>query len=79
MRFGLFFSPRIPTGFRPLAQGCISYPGNRAISVFNPKGVASVAVVGRFPRSGRNPLGVVSLSFKYPRVVQPLAVQPWAD
>jgi len=38
MRFGLFFSPRIPTGFRPIAQGCVSYPGTRA-SFFNPNAV----------------------------------------
>jgi hypothetical protein len=76
--FRIVFFSENPNGIPSHSPGLRQLPWEmRNISV-NPKGVESLKVENDQQLNRRNPLGVVSLSFNDPRVVQPLAGQPWA-
>ena len=70
-------SRRIPTGFRPEAQGCErrATVGGNANAKYNPEGVAARSA--RNNRTGRNPVGVGDSGRGGPRVAR--SSQPWAE
>ena len=67
---------RIPTGFRPPAQGCEATLGQRIKWIQQPqRGCGGV----RLRAEGHNPFRVVENSCVQPRVVPTLSGQPWAE